>query len=103
MTACLLGIDSGLTVTKAVLFDLDGRALGIGRAQAPQLLPAPGHVERDMVTLWQATVSAIRDALADADSVLELRALFFTNADSDDTGYAIENDDYLQLQLSRYF
>jgi len=26
----LLGIDNGLTVTKAVVFDLDGRALGIG-------------------------------------------------------------------------
>ena len=37
------------------------------------------------------------------DYVLELRARLFTNAESDDTSYAIENDDYLQLQLSRYF
>ena len=37
------------------------------------------------------------------DTVLELRARFFTNADPSDTSYAIENDDYLQLQLSRYF
>ena len=37
------------------------------------------------------------------DSVLELRARFFTNADQGDTGYAIENDDYLQLRLSQYF
>ena len=36
-------------------------------------------------------------------TVLELRARFFTNADPDDTGHAIESDDYLQLQLSRYF
>ncbi len=35
--------------------------------------------------------------------VLELRARFFTNAESSDTSFAIENDDYLQLQLSRYF
>jgi hypothetical protein len=40
--------------------------------------------------------------LAD-DYLLELRARFFTNADADDTGFSIENDDYLQLQLSRYF
>lgn len=37
------------------------------------------------------------------DYVLELRARFFTNADPADTSFAIENDDYLQLQLSRYF
>jgi len=37
------------------------------------------------------------------DTVLELRARIFTNANPGDTSYAIENDDYLQLQLSRYF
>ena len=37
------------------------------------------------------------------DTVLELRARFFTNAGPGDTGFAIANDDYLQLQLSRYF
>ena len=37
------------------------------------------------------------------DYVLELRARLFTNAEPGDTSYAIENDDYLQLQLSRYF
>jgi len=35
--------------------------------------------------------------------VLELRARLFTNATPGDTSYAIENDDYLQVQLSRYF
>ena len=37
------------------------------------------------------------------ERVLELRARFFTDDDPSDTGYAIEDDDYLQLQLSRYF
>ena len=37
------------------------------------------------------------------DYVLELRARSFTNAGPADTSFAIENDDYLQLQLSRYF
>lgn len=59
----LLGIDSGLTLTKAVLFSLDGRAVGLGRAEAPQLYPSPGHVERDMTALWQATAKAIRLAI----------------------------------------
>ncbi len=37
------------------------------------------------------------------DYVIELRARFFTNSEPGDTSYAIESDDYLQLQLSRYF
>ena len=35
--------------------------------------------------------------------VLELRARFFTAAETDDPMFVITNDDYLQLQLSRYF
>ncbi|MCP4769445.1 MAG: hypothetical protein GY875_24715 [Gammaproteobacteria bacterium] len=37
------------------------------------------------------------------DTVLELRARFFTNAEPGDTSYAIAKDDYLQFQLSHYF
>jgi hypothetical protein len=37
------------------------------------------------------------------NTVLELRARVFTNANPGDTSYAIGQDDYLQLQLSRYF
>ena len=37
------------------------------------------------------------------DYMLELRARYFTNADPADTSFAIENADYLQLQLRRYF
>jgi hypothetical protein len=35
--------------------------------------------------------------------VLELRARFFADADREDPIFVIANDDYLQLQLSRYF
>ena len=49
---CIMGIDSGLTVTKAVIFDADGTVLAIARRRVPQLIPAPQHVERDMDGLW---------------------------------------------------
>lgn len=62
----LLGIDSGLTVTKAVIFDLAGTTVGAGKVDVPQLYPMPGHVERDMASLWQATAQAIKEALASA-------------------------------------
>ncbi|MBP1851539.1 FGGY-family carbohydrate kinase [Rhizobium halophytocola] len=60
----ILGIDSGLTVTKAVIFDLDGRPLSIARRRVPQLIPKPRHVERDMEALWDATADAIGEAIA---------------------------------------
>lgn len=62
----LLGIDSGLTVTKAVIFDADGTVLSVARRRVPQLIPEPRHVERDMDGLWAATADAIKEAVSKA-------------------------------------
>jgi L-xylulokinase len=59
----LVGIDSGLTVTKAVVFDADGTVLSVARRRVPQLMPEPRHVERDMDGLWAATADAIHEAV----------------------------------------
>ena len=61
---CIMGIDSGLTVTKAVIFDADGTVLSVARRRVAQSIPAPRHVERDMDGLWAATADAIREAVA---------------------------------------
>ncbi|TGQ37306.1 FGGY-family carbohydrate kinase [Mesorhizobium sp. M00.F.Ca.ET.216.01.1.1] len=60
----LLGIDNGLTVTKAVIFDADGSQLSVARRRVPQLMPHARWVERDMAGLWQATADAVREAIA---------------------------------------
>ena len=60
----LLGIDSGLTVTKAVIFDSDGTQLAVARRRVTQFMPKPHYVERDMDELWGATADAIREAVA---------------------------------------
>ena len=60
---CLLGIDNGLTVTKAVVFDETGQLLALARRRVRQIIPKPRHVERDMAELWQATAEAIREAV----------------------------------------
>jgi L-xylulokinase len=59
----LLTIDSGLTVTKAVVFDAGGRQIAVARRSIRQSMPAPRHVERDMADLWRQTASAIREVL----------------------------------------
>ena len=61
---CILGIDSGLTMTKAVVFDAKGRVLAVARCRIAQTIPQPRHLERDMSALWQSTAQAIREALA---------------------------------------
>jgi len=62
----LLGIDNGLTVTKAVIFDADGSQISVARRRVPQSMPYPRWVERDMAELWRATAEAIREAIAAA-------------------------------------
>jgi L-xylulokinase len=61
--ASIIGIDSGLTVTKAVIFDIDGRVLSVARRRIPQIIPQPRHVERDMEVMWAATAEAIAEAV----------------------------------------
>lgn len=59
----IVSIDNGLTVTKAVIFDLEGRQIAVSRRAVPQSQPAPRRVERNMTELWHHTAAAIRDVL----------------------------------------
>ncbi|NBZ87773.1 FGGY-family carbohydrate kinase [Stagnihabitans tardus] len=60
----IIGIDCGLTVTKAVVFDERGRVLATARRPSQQLKPQARHVERDMDQLWQACAGVISESLA---------------------------------------
>lgn len=59
----LIGIDAGGTMTKAALFDLDGRELACERRPNQMLFPAPGHTERDPERMWQAACESIASVL----------------------------------------
>ena len=64
MAQYLLGIDNGSTVSKAALFDLQGREIAVASCKAETEYPHPGWTERDMKMLWQSTATAIREVLA---------------------------------------
>jgi L-xylulokinase len=68
MTVYLLGLDSGLTVTKAVVFRDDGKVVALARRDITQIEAVPRHVERDMAKHWQASAAAIREALERASA-----------------------------------
>jgi L-xylulokinase len=59
----LLGIDNGATVTKAVVFDLAGRAVGAASQKAAVEFPQPGWTERALEALWQETAGVIAHAI----------------------------------------
>jgi L-xylulokinase len=63
METYLLGIDSGSTATKAVIFDTSGRTVAVGSRRVEQRQPRARHVERDMQETWAAASGAIRDVL----------------------------------------
>ena len=62
----LLGIDSGLTVTKAVLFDEEGQQRGVGAVNNVHDSPHPRWVQQDMKAVWEGCKGAIRQALKEA-------------------------------------
>jgi L-xylulokinase len=66
MSEYLLGIDNGATVSKVVIFDINGQALQIASHKSAADYPHPGWTERSMERAWQGTAGAIRDALGAA-------------------------------------
>ena len=43
----ILALDQGTTSSRAIVFDRDGKIVGVGQQEFPQYFPAPGQVEHD--------------------------------------------------------
>jgi len=67
VTTRILALDQGTTSSRALVFDLDGRVLGIGQHPLTCQYPEPGWVEQDPEEIWSTQRAAIADALAAAD------------------------------------
>ena len=63
MAERLIGMDSGGTMTKVGLYDLDGTELAVESRPNEMTFPAPGHTERDPEHMWQAGCEAMRHLL----------------------------------------
>ena len=63
MAERLIGMDSGGTMTKVGLYDLDGTELAVESRPNEMTFPAPGHTERDPENMWQAGCEAMRHLL----------------------------------------
>lgn len=59
----LLGLDNGGTMTKAALYNLNGKEIAVSSRKTEMYQPAPGFTERDCEEMWAANVGAIRAVL----------------------------------------
>ena len=62
----ILAIDQGTTSTRAIVFGAGGQPRGTAQRELPQIYPADGWVEHDPERIWQDTLAAMHDALANA-------------------------------------
>ncbi len=63
----VIGIDSSTTACKAVVYDLQGRVVAVGRAGQQLLMPRPGWHEQPAEWWWRALTRALRQALRGVD------------------------------------
>jgi glycerol kinase len=62
----ILALDQGTTGSTALVIASDGKVLARGYREIPQHFPSPGQVEHDPVDLFEHTVAAGREAIAEA-------------------------------------
>lgn len=67
MEKYLLGIDNGGTMTKAAIFDLDGKEIAVAAEKTPLIIPETGYAERNMIELWDANARVIQSVIKKAD------------------------------------
>ncbi|MEW6724675.1 MAG: glycerol kinase GlpK [Bacillota bacterium] len=62
----MLALDQGTTSSRAIVFDLDGRVVGLGQREFTQHYPRPGWVEHDPLELWETQLVSAREAVETA-------------------------------------
>lgn len=66
MPGYLLAIDQGTTSSRAMIFDGEGKVVGLAQREFPQHFPADGWVEHDPEDIWDTTVAVCREVLTHA-------------------------------------
>ncbi|GAB1577455.1 glycerol kinase GlpK [Bordetella petrii] len=76
----ILALDQGTTSSRAIVFDRDGHARGVGQREFRQYYPQPGWVEHDAGEIWQSQLDVAREALRNAGATAaDVAAIGITN------------------------
>lgn len=57
-------LDQGTTSTRFIIFDQEGRIIGLDQKEHEQIFPAPGWMEHDPMQIWKNACLVIKRALA---------------------------------------
>jgi len=66
MKKYILSIDQGTTSCRAIVFDQDGKTLGLGQKEFKQYFPRPSWVEHDAAEILATQIECIKDAVKNA-------------------------------------
>ncbi len=66
MSKYILVIDQGTTSSRAAIFDSKGQRLAMKGSEFKQLYPKPGWFEHDPLEIWEVSLQAMRDTVAEA-------------------------------------
>ncbi len=73
-------VDQGTTSTRFMIFDHEGKVVGIDQKEHEQIYPKPGWVEHDAMEIWGACEAVISGALAKTGvSAKDIAAVGVTN------------------------
>ena len=59
-------IDQGTTSTRFIVFDKEGKIVGLDQREHAQIYPRPGWVEHDAMEIWRNTLAVVKGALENA-------------------------------------
>ncbi|MBH1969883.1 glycerol kinase GlpK [Moraxellaceae bacterium AER2_44_116] len=80
MQSYLLSLDQGTTSTRAIIFNLQGQAVGRAQRELKQYFPADGWVEHNAEEIAESSLAVCRDALKDGGiTAQQIAAIGITN------------------------
>ena len=80
MPKYVLALDQGTTSSRAILFDHDGRAVGVAQREFEQIFPQPGWVEHRPEDLWATQTAVAAEAMKAAGAAAnDIAAIGITN------------------------
>ncbi|MHA3902254.1 glycerol kinase GlpK [Castellaniella sp. WN] len=76
----LLALDQGTSSTRSIVFDRQGRIVGLAQREFTQHYPRPGWVEHDPLEIWQTQRDTMCEAIHRAGiAARDIRAIGITN------------------------
>ena len=80
MKRYILALDEGTTSTRSILFDHEGKIVGLSQKEFTQHYPAPGWVEHDAIEIYAAQYATMAEVVvASGISPEEIAAIGITN------------------------